>query len=57
MFQGLNFSRKAQLTHGAGENDMIPGAKIRQLYDEQIREQQRGADADALKDTTKSDFS
>ena len=56
MFDKLTFSRKAQLLHGMKDGESIPGPKIRQLYEEQLRDAARGADADALKDTTRSNL-
>ena len=55
-FNALNFSRKAQLLHGMKEGESIPAPKIKQLYEEQMRESARGATADELKDTTRSDI-
>ena len=55
-FNALNFSRKAQLLHGMKEGESIPALKIKLLYEEQMREGARGADAGALKDTTRSDI-
>ena len=56
MFKQLSYARKAELTHGLTEKDSIPAHKIKMLYMQQQAEKQKGADADALKDTTESDL-
>lgn len=56
MFQQLSYSAKAELIHGLKDTDSIPGHKIKSLYMREQALKQRGADADALKDTTQSDF-
>jgi len=55
MFMTLSFAAQSELTHGVGENESIPGARIKALYDQEQRQKQKGADADALKDSTDSD--
>lgn len=55
-FQALSFSAKAELTHGMKETDGIPAHRIKSLYMQEQAQKQRGADADALKDTTDSGF-
>lgn len=55
-FQQLSYSAKAELTHGLKETDSIPGHKIKSLYIQEQAQRQRGADADALKDTTDSEL-
>lgn len=55
-FNVLSFSRKAQLLHGMLPTESIPAYKIKQLYEEQMREQARGASSSSLTDTTKSEL-
>ena len=55
-FLALNYSRRAQLLHGMKDDESIPAHKIKPLYEEQMRENARGADAGALGDTMKSDI-
>jgi hypothetical protein len=55
MFVQLSFAAQSELTHGVADSESIPGAKIKMLYDQEQRQKQKGADADALKDDTESD--